>query len=235
MQTRAVHELKTWPAYFAAVRRGDKPFDIRKNDRDFEVGDTVILQEFDPDQDAYTGQTETRTIRFLLSEEDLGVIHGFVVIGFGQLPQLGRTGIDHTLTPQALGDWHALQAENAALRANNALKVSRTYGAPLDGRPMAVAADRHAGVAALAQEEARFHTAAAAILAGEILAPPGELMFVRAECQECAVKTFDDAEAWARQHSKDTGHSIQMTHGRYIPAAERLSPAMSDTVSGEMQ
>lgn len=168
MQTRAIHELKTWPAYFAAVRRGDKPFDIRKNDRDFEVGDTVILQEFDPDQDAYTGQTETRTIRFLLSEEDLGVIHGFVVIGFGQLPQLGAAIEAAQLSRDGLAVWHATQASNAALRAKEARAVSEAYRLPKDGRQaMAVAADRHAGVADYAEAEAAFHAAAARLVSGE--------------------------------------------------------------------
>lgn len=43
-----VHELKTEPAYFDAVLRGDKTFEVRKNDRDFQTGDTLVLKEFDP-------------------------------------------------------------------------------------------------------------------------------------------------------------------------------------------
>lgn len=42
------HELKCHPEYFHRVVSGQKPFEIRKNDRDFQVGDTVILKEFDP-------------------------------------------------------------------------------------------------------------------------------------------------------------------------------------------
>jgi len=43
-----VHDLKTWPLYFAAVSSGKKTFEIRKNDRDFKVGDILILKEFIP-------------------------------------------------------------------------------------------------------------------------------------------------------------------------------------------
>ena len=45
----AHHNLKTWPAYFAAVAAGVKTFEIR-NDRDhgFQAGDTVTLHEYDP-------------------------------------------------------------------------------------------------------------------------------------------------------------------------------------------
>jgi len=41
MQT---HELKCWPTYFDAVARGEKTFEVRKNDRFFQQGDTVVLK-----------------------------------------------------------------------------------------------------------------------------------------------------------------------------------------------
>lgn len=46
-QRTTVHELKTWPYYFEEVWNGTKTFEVRKNDRDFRVGDTLILQEYD--------------------------------------------------------------------------------------------------------------------------------------------------------------------------------------------
>ena len=36
-----IHELKTLPEYFDAVFMGKKNFEIRKNDRDYKVGDYV--------------------------------------------------------------------------------------------------------------------------------------------------------------------------------------------------
>ena len=92
------HELKTWPQYFAAVRSGKKRFEIRRNDREFAVGDVLVLREFDPEQDVYTGQVEERQITFLLSEEDYGVIHGFVAIGFGEVVHHGDLPSDDALT-----------------------------------------------------------------------------------------------------------------------------------------
>lgn len=42
------HELKILPPYFEAVIDGRKTFEIRKDDRGFQAGDTVTLREYDP-------------------------------------------------------------------------------------------------------------------------------------------------------------------------------------------
>ncbi len=39
------HELKIQPKYFNAVLMGTKNFEIRKNDRDYHVGDRLWLRE----------------------------------------------------------------------------------------------------------------------------------------------------------------------------------------------
>ena len=162
MQPRSVHDLKCWPAYFAAVRAGGKPFEIRRNDRDFAVGDTVRLLEFDPETETFTGQVEERLITFLLSEEDFGVVHGFVAIGFGRVPQLGDVTPAEGLTREALAAWHLDAAGNAALRAENARRASVDYSR----LQMGVAADRQAAVTHAAEAEAAFHAAAATIVRG---------------------------------------------------------------------
>lgn len=50
------HYLKTWPGYFEALKTGLKTFEVRYNDRDYNIDDTVICQEFDPETKRFTGQ-----------------------------------------------------------------------------------------------------------------------------------------------------------------------------------
>lgn len=41
-----IHNLKTKPEYFNSVAKRLKRAELRKNDRDFKVGDLINLQEF---------------------------------------------------------------------------------------------------------------------------------------------------------------------------------------------
>ena len=41
-----IHELKILPQYFEKVLDGSKTFELRKDDRGYEVGDILILKEF---------------------------------------------------------------------------------------------------------------------------------------------------------------------------------------------
>lgn len=42
------HILKTWPNYWEATRDGRKKFEWRKDDRGYEVGDVLVLRQWDP-------------------------------------------------------------------------------------------------------------------------------------------------------------------------------------------
>lgn len=82
MQDRQrTHELRTWPEHFAAVAAGTKRFEVRRDDRDFAVGDTLRLAEWDPVEATYTGRTVTTEVTYVLRDADvLGVQPGFVVL-----------------------------------------------------------------------------------------------------------------------------------------------------------
>jgi hypothetical protein len=48
IRTRMPHELKTHPDEFQAVLNGRMPWQLRRNDRDYRVGDQLLLKEWDP-------------------------------------------------------------------------------------------------------------------------------------------------------------------------------------------
>lgn len=74
------HELKTWPIYFDAVADGRKTFEVRKADRDFQVGDTLILNAWKPDW-GYTGASLMRQITYVLPGGQFGIEDGYCVLG----------------------------------------------------------------------------------------------------------------------------------------------------------
>lgn len=75
------HILKTWPEYFKEVQSGTKTFEVRKNDRDFLVGDILELQEWDPQNKWYTGNFTLKQICYKLEGGQFGIEKGFCVLG----------------------------------------------------------------------------------------------------------------------------------------------------------
>lgn len=70
------HELKILPEYFEAVTSRRKQFEIRKNDRDYKVGDQLILREWDSVR--YTGDSYKAEITYIT---DYMQRDGYVVLG----------------------------------------------------------------------------------------------------------------------------------------------------------
>lgn len=70
------HDLKTLPEFFRAVISGKKRFEIRKDDRGFMLGDTLLLHEFDGTH--FTGQTVRCLVTYRTTYEQKP---GFVVLG----------------------------------------------------------------------------------------------------------------------------------------------------------
>ncbi len=77
------HELKILPKYFQEVIDGNKPFELRKDDRDYKKGDTLKLNEWKDGE--YTGSYATRLITYVLRDcEEYGLKKGFCIIGLYQ-------------------------------------------------------------------------------------------------------------------------------------------------------
>jgi hypothetical protein len=81
------HDLKVLPEYYVRLIHGLKSFEFRKNDRDFRSLDTLLLQEFDPKLQEYTGRTAVYLIMDVFDPAELNSItagepfpEGFVIM-----------------------------------------------------------------------------------------------------------------------------------------------------------
>ena len=74
------HELKILPQYYKAAINNTKNFEIRKNDRNYQVGDTLILREWDGEK--YTGRSVSRYVCYIYYGcGDYGLADGYCVMG----------------------------------------------------------------------------------------------------------------------------------------------------------
>lgn len=73
------HELKILPEYFDAVNSGAKNFEIRKNDRDFQLHDELVLKEWDGWN--YTGREQHRWVGYIYhGNDEYGLKKGYCVL-----------------------------------------------------------------------------------------------------------------------------------------------------------
>lgn len=77
------HEIKCLPKYFDALVDGLKNFEVRKNDRDYKVGDSLLIREYDSEKKSYTGYELYAPVVYILENDEsfTGLAEGFVVLG----------------------------------------------------------------------------------------------------------------------------------------------------------
>jgi len=61
------HEIKCWPHFFNQTWEGIKLFEYRIDDRNYQTGDEVVLLEYDPLQQKYTGRFIRGAIVYVLA------------------------------------------------------------------------------------------------------------------------------------------------------------------------
>ena len=76
------HNLKTLPIYFDAVKSGKKTFEIRSNDRDFKVGDIMILNKWDG---KYIDEDVIKLKITYILDSKIYIQPGYVAIGFEKM------------------------------------------------------------------------------------------------------------------------------------------------------
>ncbi len=60
-----VIKKKIWPEYFEAVSSGKKKYELRLNDFEINDGDTLILEEWNPETQKYTGRKIEKKVTYV--------------------------------------------------------------------------------------------------------------------------------------------------------------------------
>lgn len=103
---KAKHELKIEPKYFEAVKDGRKKFEIRKNDRNYQEGDILVLLEYDKYYEAFTGEKITVEISYMT---DYAQQDGYVVLGIEEIWEGEElTEIKKVVVPKFVAEWLAI-------------------------------------------------------------------------------------------------------------------------------
>ena len=77
---KTIHELKILPKWFEDVTNNKKNFEIRRNDRDFKIGDLILLKEYE--RGRYTGKEIYKEIQYIyIGDGTYGLSEEFCILG----------------------------------------------------------------------------------------------------------------------------------------------------------
>lgn len=133
-----IHTLKCHAQYFDAVVTGDKCFDVRLDDRHFELGDQLRLVRTDETGKILLPSREiVKHVHFMLEGGQFGIEPGYVVLGFSRgysLDDFDDDAIEAEfekrfgIPDQPLERIHGLLAEGAITEAMD--EMSRAFDLP---------------------------------------------------------------------------------------------------------
>lgn len=69
-KVKVEHVLKAVQPYFEMLWSGKKNFELRKNDRDYQVGDILYLHEYDPSIRRFCGRYVARKITHIIDNKN---------------------------------------------------------------------------------------------------------------------------------------------------------------------
>lgn len=81
-QEKKVHDVKLGTTFFDDVKTGRKTFELRKNDRGYKEGDTIVMHEYK--DGTTTGRTIEKKIVYML-EDFTGLEDGYCILGLGEV------------------------------------------------------------------------------------------------------------------------------------------------------
>lgn len=78
----ATHQLKVWSEYMDDLLNGSKTFELRYNDRNFQVGDSLLLMEYDKENKKYLNREFKVRITYVLDNSVFDALKdGYVIMG----------------------------------------------------------------------------------------------------------------------------------------------------------
>ena len=80
------HELKCDAEPYRAIEEGRKPWEFRRDDRGFMVGDELILKEWIASESRFTGNEQFRAVGYILRGPSYGIPEGFCVMTLEEVP-----------------------------------------------------------------------------------------------------------------------------------------------------
>ena len=94
------HILKCHAPYFDDIASLKKMFEVRYDDRDYRVGDDLVLREYAPATAQYSGQTVRRRVRYVMKGGQFGIMPNHVVLTLEAplLPVVGLPSADFDMT-----------------------------------------------------------------------------------------------------------------------------------------
>ncbi len=76
-----IHSLKILNKYFKKIVKNEKNWEYRKNDRNYQIGDILVLNEINKNN-YITGRTIKVKVVDILSEKDFNSLIGYVIMTF---------------------------------------------------------------------------------------------------------------------------------------------------------
>lgn len=80
----AIIKKKIWPDYFELIDSGKKRFELRLDDFDIKEGDTLVLEEWNPETKQYTGRKIEKLVDYVFR---------FKFNDFGQKEEIEEKGL----------------------------------------------------------------------------------------------------------------------------------------------
>ncbi len=76
-----LHQLKSVGSSYQDIASGKKKFDFRKNDRDYHVGDRIVLKEYSALTGNYTGRETLAHVTYIQPGGMFGIPEEYCILG----------------------------------------------------------------------------------------------------------------------------------------------------------